>query len=188
MRNQAIIRKIPKKPTESESDMNRYNVVKYTAFSLEILLSYIIQSTPGLTLEVFGGRPVLMLPIAMTVAIFEGEIPAIVFGVICGLMADSGYSGPMGYYAIMLAILCYIVSILMENYIRTNLLTAVLIGAVSIPVIIVVQFLLFYVAMGYGYAWEYFAAHYISRIIYTFAFVPVYYGINRFIAARTITE
>ncbi len=168
--------------------MNRYNVVKYTAFCLEILLCYIIQSTPGLTLEVFGGRPVLMIPIAMTVAVFEGEIPSIIFGVICGLMADSGYSGPMGYYAIMLSVLCYIVSILMENYIRTNLLTAVLIGVISIPIIIVGQFLLFYVVMGYGYAMEYFVAHYISRIIYTFAFVPVFYGINRFIVSKTISE
>ncbi len=168
--------------------MNRYNVVKYTAFSLEILLCYIIQSTPGLTLEVFGGRPVLMLPLAMTIAVFEGEIPAIIFGVICGLMADSGYSGPMGYYAIMLAVLCYVVSILMENYLRTNLLTAVLIGIISIPIIIVVQFLLFYVLMGYDYSSEYFVSHYISRIVYTFAFVPVFYGINRFIASKTITE
>lgn len=168
--------------------MNRFNFVKYTAFSLEILICYILQSNSSLTLEVFGGRPVLMIPAALTIAIFEGEIPAIVFGVICGLLADLGYSGPMGFYAIMLMILCYTVSILMENYIRTNLLTAVLAGAVSIPVIIILQFILYYVFMGYGDAVEYFLAHYLSRIIYTFAMVPVFYWINRFISRKTINN
>lgn len=168
--------------------MNRFHFVKYAAFSLEILICYIIQSNSTLSLEVFGGRPILMIPVAMTIAIFEGEIPAIIFGLICGLLADLGYNGPMGFYAISIMILCYIVSILMENYIKTNLLTAVLAGAVSIPLIIILQFVLFYVLMGYSDVFEYFIKHYISRIIYTFVFVPVFYGINRFIAIKTISN
>ena len=177
-----------RKNPEREKLMNRFNIVKYTAFSLEILLCFILQSIPAFTLEIFGGRPVLMLPIALTIAIFEGEIPSITFGVAAGLLADSGYSGPVGYYAIMLAISCYVISILMENYIRTNLLTAVIIGIVSIPVIIVGQFFFFYVLMGYGNELNYFLSHYLSRIIYTFAFIPVFYGINRFIASKTTQE
>ncbi len=168
--------------------MNKLSIVKYTAFSLEILVCYILQSVPALSLEVYGGRPVLLIPVALTVALFVGEIPAIVVGVICGLLSDSGYSGPMGYYGIMLAILCYVTSRLLENYIRTNLLTAMIIATISIPVIIFGQFLLFYVAMGYGYVWGYFVSHYLSRIIYTWAFVPVFYGINRFFAAKTSVE
>lgn len=175
--------------TDNKRDrMKRINFVKYTAFSLEILLCYIIQSNHVLSPAVFGGRPVMMLPIAMTIAVFEGEIPSIVFAVICGILADAGYSGPIGYYAILLAILCYTVSILMENYIRTNLLTVIMIGALSIPIMIIGQFMLFYVLMGYGNEWHYFLTHYVSRIVYTFAYVPVFYGINRFIALKTKAE
>ena len=159
--------------------------IRYMAFLLEVLLCYVVQSTPGLSLEVFGGRPILLVPLALTIAVFEEEIPAITFGVICGLMADSGYSGPVGYYAIMLAVLCYIVSILMENYIHTNLRTTMIIATLSIPIIIFMQFVLFYVAMGYGNVWEYFLSHYVSRMVYTWAFVPLFYAVNRFIAAKT---
>ena len=106
--------------------MNRYKVIRYLAFFLEILLCYIIQTTPGLTLEVFGGRPVLLIPLALSFAVFEDEIPAIFFGVLCGLLSDSGYGGAVGYYAIMLAVLCYFVSVLMGNYMHTNLLTTML--------------------------------------------------------------
>lgn len=168
--------------------MNRFNFIKNTAYSLEILICFVIQSNPMFSLELFGGRPVLMLPAALTIAIFEGEVPAIAFGVIAGLLADSGYSGPVGYYAIMLAITCYIVSVLMENYIRTNHFTAILIGVIGIPLMIFLQFVLFYIAMGYDSAWEYFLAHYLSRMIYTTALVPVFYGVNRYIAAKTITN
>lgn len=165
--------------------MNRYNFVKYSAFTIEMLLCYIIQSTPGLCIPLFGGKPILLIPLALSIAVFEDEIPAIIFGLLCGLLADSGYSGAMGFYAICLSVLCFIASILMENYIRTNLLTTFIIGSIAVPVIIILQFLLFYVAMGYGSAWEYFLSHYLSRIIYTWVFVPVFYGMNRFIAAKT---
>ena len=104
------------------------------------------------------------------------------------MLSDTGYSGPVGYYAIALAILCYTVSVLMANYIHTNLLTIMIISTLSIPLIIAGQFLMFYIAAGYQNAGEYFTAHYISRIVYTWAFVPVVYGINRFIAARTAAE
>ena len=89
--------------------MNRYKAVRYLAYFLEIIVCYIVQTTPGFTPEVFGGRPVLMIPLALSIAVFEDEIPAIFWGVACGLLSDTNYSGPVGYYAIMLAILCYCV-------------------------------------------------------------------------------
>lgn len=165
--------------------MDRFRVVKYTIYALEILIAYVIQSTPGLMLEVFGGKPILLVPVAITIAVFEREVPAIVFGVICGVVTDMGYSGAVGYYGIMLAIVCFIVSNLMENYIRTNLLTIMLVSTISIPVIIFLQFVFYYIFAGYTDIWGFFVKHYISRIIYTWAFTPVFYGFNRFIALRT---
>lgn len=169
----------------TKNSMDRFRVVKYTAYALEILIIYIIQSTPNLVLEVFGGKPILLVPVAITIAVFEKEIPAIVFGVICGLITDMGYSGAVGYYGIMLAIVCFTVSNLMGNYIRTNLLTIMLIATISIPVIIFLQFAFYYIFVGYTDVWAFFANHYISRIIYTWAFTPVFYFFNRFIALRT---
>lgn len=165
--------------------MDRFRVVKYTAYALEILIMYIIQSTPNLMLEVFGGRPVLLVPVAITIAVFEREIPAVVLGVICGLITDMGYSGAVGYYGIMLAITCFAVSNLMANYIRTNLLTVMIVSTISIPIIIFLQFVFYYVFVGYTDIWGFFVKHYISRIIYTWAFTPVFYAFNRFIALRT---
>ncbi len=166
--------------------MNGFKAVRYITFLLEIILCYIVQTIPDMTLEVFGGRPVLLISLALSIAVFEEEIPSIFFGVLCGLLSDVNYSGPVGYYAIMLAVLGYIVSTMMRNYIHTNLLTTIIIASLSIPVIIFGQFILFYVAAGYTDVWGYFLRHYLSRIIYTWVFVPVFYGVNRFIAEKTI--
>lgn len=164
--------------------MNHFRVVKYITFSIEILLALIIQSTPYLLPEVFGGKAILLVPLAFSIAVFEEEIPAVIFGAVCGLLIDSGYSGPIGFYAITLAITCYIISFLMANYVRTNLLTAMLTALAAVPVVIFLQFIFYYLLMEYDDAWGFFARHYISRIIYTLAFMPVFYGLNRFIAVR----
>ncbi len=159
--------------------MNKLRILKYAVYAVEIALSLLIQGTPYLLPEVYGGKAVLMLPLALSFAIFESDIPSMVFAVICGFLADCSYSGPIGFYVITLLILCFTVSNLNGSYIKTNLLTAMLLAVIGIPVIIFLQFLFYYVFAGYTDAWSFFARHYISRIIYTIAFVPVFYGLNK---------
>ncbi len=165
--------------------MDRFRVVKYTAYVLEIIIVYVIQSTPGLIPEVFGGKPIMLIPVAITIALFEREVSAVVFGVICGLITDMGYSGAVGYYGIVLAITCFVVSNLMENYIKTNMLTVMIIATISVPIIVFIQFAFYYIFVGYTDIWGFFVRHYVSRIIYTWVFTPVFYGINKFVAVRT---
>lgn len=165
--------------------MNKVRVIKYAVFVFEIFIMYIIQNTPNLVPEVFGGKPVILIPVVLTMAIFEKEIPAVVFGVLCGLLIDMGYGGAVGYYGITLAISCFIITNLIGNYIRTNMLTIMIVSSIIIPVIIFVQFLLYYVAMGYTNVWGFFVKHYISRIIYTLILTPVFFKLNSFIVKRT---
>ncbi len=164
--------------------MDNFRAVKYIAFSIEILLVFIVQDTPYLLPEVFGGKAVLLVPTALSIAIFEDEIPSVLFGALCGMLIDSGYSGPVGFYAIALSLICYTVSFLMANRIRTNMLTVMIVAFVSIPVLLLLQFVFYYVFADYDHAFEFFVKHYISRIIYTLVFVPVFYKLNKFIAVR----
>lgn len=168
--------------------MKRFSIIRYTAFAVEIILCSVMQSIPALSPEIFGGRPVLLIPAVLTIAVFIGEVPAVLFGMAGGILADSAYSGPMGYYGIMLAVLGYIVSVLMDNYIKTNLLTTMLAAVIGIPVIISGYFLFYYIAAGYGDAGYYYLMHIVPEIVYTLILVPVFYGINRWIAVRTMNR
>lgn len=164
--------------------MDKFRIVKYTAYGLEIIIAFIIQTTPYLLPEVFGGKAILLIPLALSVSVFEKEIPSMIFGAVCGLLEDCSYGGTIGFYSISLVVTCYVVSVLTENYIRTNLLTAMLASFFCIPAIISLQFVFYYIFMGYTNISGFFVKHYLSRIFYTLAFMPVFYILNRQITVR----
>ena len=63
-------------------DFNK--VARYLAYTLEILVLFMVQETPGLLPSVLGVRPVLLFPAVMAIAMFETEVPALAFGVCWG--------------------------------------------------------------------------------------------------------
>ena len=52
----------------------RYKFFRYLAYAIEILLVFIFQTTPQLLPEIGGSKPVLLIPVALTIAFFEEEI------------------------------------------------------------------------------------------------------------------
>ena len=58
---------------------------RYLAYALEIILLFVLSSTPSLLPDIFGAKPTLLLCIALTAAIFEREIPAMVIGLNVGV-------------------------------------------------------------------------------------------------------
>ena len=69
-------------------DFNR--VIRYLAYTLELLVLFMLQETPGLLPPIYGVRPVLLLPAVVAIALFEEEIPAMAFGILGGLFCDFG--------------------------------------------------------------------------------------------------
>lgn len=167
--------------------MNKFQTLRYISYGLELLLVLIVQNTPFLLPEVYGGRPILLVAAALTTAMFEPSCTAAMWvGVAAGLLTDYGYSGAIGFFALMLAVLCYFANIVMNDYIKTNLLTAMLVSIACIALIFGLHFLFFYVFYGYADAGYFFVNHYLSRMIYTMAFVPVFFALNRLLAAKLI--
>ena len=94
----------------------------------ELLVLFMLQETPGLLPTIFGSRPLLVLPAVLTIALFEKELPAMIFGIVGGLLLDFGLSGVMGFHALILAVLCFLVSLLAQVYLQVNIVTAVFMG------------------------------------------------------------
>ena len=64
---------------------------RYLAYALELILMFVLSTTPGIMPELFGAKPALLVCVALTVAVYEREIPAMIFGMIAGIMTDLGY-------------------------------------------------------------------------------------------------
>lgn len=165
-------------------NLNWRKLCKYTAYTVEILLAFIIQSTPYCLPEIFGEKALLLLPLAVSIAVLEEEIPAMIFGLICGLLADSAFNGTIGFFSIFFVVLCYISGRFMTDYIKMNLLSVMLLALGSIVLVFGFHFLLYYVLEGYGHIFHFFVEHYLIRMIYTLAVMPVFYGLNKRISTK----
>lgn len=157
-------------------DFNK--VIRYLAYTLEILVLFMIQETPGLLPSIFGVRPVLLFPAVMSIAMFETEVPALAFGVLGGLLCDYGLSGMLGFHALVLGVLCFFISLLVRVYFQINLVTAILTGVWSIGLTVCAQwfFLYFFQYSHPAYA---FTHHYLPKYCYTLLFLPLVYLLNR---------
>lgn len=163
--------------------MDRRNtVLPYIAYGLEILIFFIVQGVPNLIPDFFGGKPLLLLPVVITIAGFESEIPAMAFGIAGGAMLDFGTQSHIGFYTISLAIVCFFIGYFSRNYLNIRLVVILLISLVVIPVLISFKFFITHIIAGYENNLYYYVHHTLGTMGITFLTTPIFYGINRTIS------
>lgn len=157
-------------------DFNK--LVRYLAYTLELLVLFMLQETPGLLPAIFGARPVLLFSAVITIAMFETEVPALAFGVLGGLFCDFGLSGTLGFHALVLGTLCFFISLLVRVYFQTNLATAIFTGVWSIALTVAAQWVFLY-ALYYSQPVYALTHHFLPKYFYTLLFLPLLYFLNR---------
>lgn len=164
--------------------MDKYKWIRYFAYTIEILVFFMVQETPGLIPWLFGARPVLLIPVALSIALFESEKAAMGFGLFCGLLIDLGMGGVLGFHSLLLTVICYTLGVLAANLIRTNFLTAMIVAISVCALVLILQWVFFYVLFGYEDPVYTLTAHYMPRFFYTVACMPIGYYFNRALAVQ----
>lgn len=153
--------------------------VRCFAYSLFIFLLYVISGVPSVIPELFGSKPCVLIPMALTIAVFENERVSMIFGAVCGILTDLGFSNTVGYFAVFLTVICFFIGFFSDNLIVGNLLNTMIISLCATVVLIGLYFVFFYLFTGFENAGRIFVNHYISKIIYTIVLVPAFYFLNR---------
>lgn len=166
--------------------MKNVKFFRYLAYSLEILLLFVLGTTPSLMPQIFGATPCLLVALALTIAVFESEVPAMIFGLVCGLLTDIGYSNSVGTFAISLTIVCFVLGFCANNFITANFYNVLLTAFVVVTALLSLHFLFTFVMAGYENAGVYYVNHYISRIVQTVICTAILYFINKFIYSTLI--
>lgn len=166
------------------SSAGKYRVIRYFAYAIELLAVFVLQETPGLVPAIAGARPVLLLPVVLSIAMFEPETPAMAFGLAGGLLIDSGISGVLGFHALFLAGVCYAVSLITANLFQTNFLTALLVAVSSTALFVFLQWVFYFILCGYSYPFYALTVHYLPMFIYTSAVMPIAYYFNHALALQ----
>lgn len=159
--------------------MKRFKILRYIAYTIEIIVLFIVQQTPGFIPSIYGILPTLIIPIACSIAMFEAPICALLYGVFSGFLLDYGANTIFGFHALILGLICFIISFLVQDLFHNNFLTGLIMMLVAIVIIMFLQWLFFYVLKGYGASGYALYRHYLPRMAYTFALVPLFYYFNR---------
>lgn len=157
-------------------------VIKWGIYGILLLVLYCVQTAPSL-LTIHHIKPVLLIPLAVSIALFEGEIGSAVFGLITGFLWDFASGKVFGFYGMVLMICCLLVALLSMYLVLVNVVNALLtVGAVSL-ICSIWNFLFYYLIWGYRGVWFSFGQLLLSSL-YTMIFAIPFFYLIRFIAAK----
>lgn len=154
-------------------------LLRYIAYTLEIIIFYVLEQTPQFLPSIFGVKPILILPIIVMISLFEGEKVGICFGTFVGVLLDVSFSWNLGFYTIVIPISSFIIGLISRNVVKNTLSTAILISSIFITFVYSLHFLIYYIFNGYNEILYAYIFHYLPGIIYTLATCLLFYFFNK---------
>lgn len=94
-------------------------------------------------------KPVLLLPLALSLCIFYGEIASAAIGFYCGILIDYASGRLLGASSLLLVVLCVMGSMLFLQLLRRNIVNFLAVSAVSTIIYFVLDFYLYFSMWDY---------------------------------------
>lgn len=134
---------------ESRRRRSRSQLLKWGCYVLALFVCAALQTTPGL-FQLGEAKPLLVLPLCLAVAVFEGEFAGALLGTVGGLLWDCTAGRTVGMLALELLLLCFAVSAVMQLYFKNSAANFALIASASALLVLTLDWLFFYYMPGYS--------------------------------------
>ena len=115
---------------------------------LALFVCAALQTTPGL-FQLGETKPLLVLPLCLAVAVFEGEFAGALFGTVGGLLWDYAAGRTVGMLALELLLLCFGISVLVQLYLQVNPGNFTAASTITALLVLTLDWLFFYYMPGY---------------------------------------
>lgn len=134
---------------ESRRRRSRSQLLKWGCYVLALFVCAALQTTPGL-FQLGEAKPLLVLPLCLAVAVFEGEFAGALLGTVGGLLWDCTAGRTVGMLALELLLLCFAVSAVMQLYFKNSTANFALIASAAALLVLTLDWLFFYYMPGYS--------------------------------------
>ena len=134
---------------ESRRRRSRSQLLKWGCYVLALFVCGALQTAPGL-FQLGPAKPLLLLPLCLAVAVFEGEFAGALFGAVCGLLWDYTAGRTVGMLALELLLLCFAVSVLVQLYLQATPVNFTVICGAAALLVLTLDWLFFYYMPGYS--------------------------------------
>ncbi len=94
-------------------------ILRWLLYAAVLLLFYVWETNPLIR----GFCPLLIIPLATSVAMREGELAAGIFGACCGLMLDLASGTILGFSSLWMLACCPMLSLLAQFLVKSNVLS-----------------------------------------------------------------
>lgn len=170
-------------------DNNKPKIKRRIMFAVLIIITAIIQNTGARFNGIFSFHAFLLIPLAVSISMFEREITAALLGALSGLLWDLS-AGIDGYNMLVIMLVSAVCSILISRVMRNNIITALVLGFSALGVFTFLYIMIYIVLDGAGVPLSQIFRFYIPSFIFTSAFIPLYYYLVKYIfnANRTVEE
>lgn len=152
---------------------------KMLIYSVLLFCLFILQTTPGF-LELFGIKPLLVLPLVVSISMLEGELTGGLFGLAAGLLCDSTSVMLFGINSILYMVACVMIGLLVIYYMQPSVWNSVLFAGITLLVRELFEYFFYYVMWGYEGYYLVFAQRMLPMILYTLAVTaPIYWSVKK---------
>lgn len=134
---------------ESRRKRSRSQLLKWGCYVLALFVCAALQTTPGL-FQLGQAKPLLVLPLCLAVAVFEGEFAGALLGTVGGLLWDYAAGRTVGMLALELLLLCFGVSVLVQLYLQVNFGNFAAVNTMTALLVLSLDWLFFYEMPGYS--------------------------------------
>ncbi len=162
--------------------------IRRAIFAVLIVLTAAVQHTPGAFPILGRAHAMLLIPLVVSIAMFEKSIAAMLFGVFAGILWDMVSVSADGYFTVVFAFVGFSVSLLMGFVMRNNFPSACVVSIAASLLCTGGYWLIFIALKGYDSPVSLLTSYYLPSAIYTAAMIVIYYFIIKKISALTEPE
>lgn len=153
----------------------KYRIGRLISYGIVAWLLCVLQNTPGL-FAIAGIKPMLVVPFAVSVALYQKETVGGIFGMFAGLLCDFFSTYTFGYYAMALLFFCTVAGMVAQGYMRTSAMNATIFTFATILFIQLVGFFFTILLWSDSSAWTYFLQKILPMCLYTaVTTIPIYW-------------
>ncbi len=162
--------------------------LRRAAFVLIIIITASLQNTKGAVFSPSGIHAMLLIPLVVSIAVYEKSIVSLFIGAFAGIMWDMVSVSVDGFFSVFLAVTAFACSLLITFEMRNNIYSVLLLTAAASFVCSILYWIFFILIKNYDMSIYVYFRYYFTSFVYTVLYTFIYYYLVKWISKKTETE
>ena len=163
-------------------------MLAFLLFTIEILVSYLLQNTVFAALSIANTVPDLLVIVAVAAGYQNTRLRGMAVGFFCGLILDIGSGGILGVYALFYMIIGYCCGYFHKYYVQHDIFFPLMLIAFSEFAVCTANYVFGFLIRGDLGLMTYVKEIFIPRILYTVIISLIYYVLLNILYERILNR